>query len=535
MPDEQVTLGTISKSGAPDGRRPWHSTAMGTAVIAAGLALIGFGLLSMYMAPANAQEAGEVQVAQLTGGEIAPIPIRPPLNAPMSFADLVERVSPAVVSVTVQLEAPDFSEFSGGPGIPFPFDRFPGIPRGPQGPQGPQQGPGGPGRPGGGVAQGSGFAISGDGHIVTNNHVVENGVSFSVTLADGTELEAELIGTDPATDLAVLRVQPDEPLPYVTFAQGENLRVGDWVVAVGNPFGLGGTVTAGIVSARGRDLNNTAYNEFIQIDAPINSGNSGGPTFDLQGRVIGVNTLIFSPSGGNVGIGFAIPASTAASVVEQIIDHGNVRRGWLGIQIQPVTEDVAASLGMDEAQGAIVVQVIENTPAAAAGFEQGDVVLKVNGEAVEDNRDLTRRVGALRPGENTTFVVLRDGRERTIHATLDLREELVAEADVPDLPGGKTGIPPEAQVALPGVTVIPSQDGTGVSVVAVEPNSEASDKGLRPGSVIVSISGEPVSTPAEVVAYVEAAQAEGRSAVLLLLRDGVQERFVALRLETDEG
>ncbi len=490
------------------------------AMIASGATLFAFA--NFHASPAYAQDTIEV-----TGGEIEPVPLRAPDGAPLSFADLVERVSPAVVSVRVEVPAPDYNMQA----LPFPFgDQFP-FPR--QAPQSPQTPRGGPALA---TQAGSGFLINGNGYIVTNNHVVENGVTYTVVQADGTEMDAELIGTDPATDLAVLRIQPETPLPYVTFAEGEAPRVGDWVVAVGNPFGLGGTVTAGIVSARGRDLNGSVYNNFIQIDASINSGNSGGPTFDLHGRVIGVNTLIFSPSGGNVGIGFAIPSDVASSVVAQIIENGSVRRGWLGVQIQPVDEDVALSIGLDEARGAIINQVIENTPAARAGFERGDVVIEVNGEEIEDNLDLTRRVGAIPPGEATRFTVWRDGREVNLSATLDERVDTqVASAPDAPLPDDKGTETEMASDVLPGLTLMAAQDGEGVSVVTVDPDSEAASKGLRTGSVIVTVSGEQVSTPAAVEHEVEAATREGRAAILLLVREGEQERFVALRLDEAAG
>lgn len=522
MSDDRANAEPTTPTSRPAKRRRAGVRMAGIIAVAALVVIAGTGIALFDNSTATAQTAEEVQMAELQGGEITPIPIRPPLNAPMSFADLVERVSPAVVSVTVETEAPEFADLQGDLPFPFPFDQFPGLPRGPQGPQGP------------GLSQGSGFAISADGHIVTNNHVVDNGISYTVTLADGTELEAELIGTDQATDLAVLRVEPDDPLPFVTFAADEDLRVGDWVVAVGNPFGLGGTVTAGIVSARGRSLVNSNYNDFIQIDAPINRGNSGGPTFDLRGRVIGVNTLIFSPSGGNVGIGFAIPAQTAAAVVDQIIDFGNVRRGWLGVQIQGLDEDLAASVGLDRARGAIVNQVLEGAPAERAGFEQGDVVLELNGEEIEDNRDLTRRVGALRPGEEAAFLILRDGREVTLNATLDLREDLVAAADTDEDSAEKPGMA-QASDVLPGLSIVPADTGEGVAIVAVEANSEAAEKGLRVGTIVISVSSEPVSTPDEVADQIDAARGEGRDAVLLLVRENDQERFVALRLETDQG
>ncbi len=490
------------------------------AMITGGIAALGVTALTMNVPQALAQDTITV-----INGEIEPMPLSPPQGSPLSFADLVERVSPAVVSVRVEVQLPEFNGQNNPFGNQFPFPRGPQGPRGPQAPQGPNFG----------VQAGSGFLINGEGFLVTNNHVVENGVSYTVVLVDGTELEAELIGTDPATDLAVLRIEPEVPLPYVTFAEDENLRVGDWVVAVGNPFGLGGTVTAGIVSARGRALNGSVYNNFIQIDASINSGNSGGPTFDLRGRVIGVNTLIFSPSGGNVGIGFAIPSEVAISVVDQIIENGSVRRGWLGVQIQRVTEDVALSLGLEEARGAIISQVMEQTPAERAGFERGDVVIAINGDDIEDNVDLTRRVGAIHPGDETEFTVWRNGDVVTLMATLDEREDTQVASAPEAVPDDKGNDVEMASDVLPGLTLMAAQDGQGVSVVTVDPNSEASDKGLRPGSVIVTVSGELVSNPGQIEQEVEAAAHAGRTAILLLVREGEQERFVALRLSEAEG
>jgi serine protease Do len=344
---------------------------------------------------------------------VAPHPATPRMienGAPFSFADLVERVSPAVVTITVEEQVKTQAGFDPSQ-IPEPFrDFFNQF--------------GGPGRraaPQKAIAMGSGFVINKTGYIVTNNHVVQDGKKITVKFPDGREFSAKLVGTDPATDIALLKVKSDKPLPSVEFGDDRQVRVGDWVIAVGNPFGLSNTVTAGIVSSIGRDLGNGPYTDFIQIDAPINRGNSGGPTFNIQGKVIGMNSMIFSPSGGSVGIGFAIPASTIHDVVAQLQAHGHVSRGYLGVEIQSVTPEMAASLGNKGLKGAIVASVTTGGPAAQAGMVAGDIVVAVNGKAVEDSRDLTRRVAALPAGANATFTVLRNGSTKNLTAKIGVR------------------------------------------------------------------------------------------------------------------
>ncbi|WP_052341039.1 trypsin-like peptidase domain-containing protein [Salinarimonas rosea] len=346
-----------------------------------------------------------------------PLTLERPLVMP-SFADVVERVRPAVVSVRVRAQAiatrgpegfgsvPDLAP--GDPLYEF-FRRF--------GEGDPRQRRGGPPPERFAASQGSGFFVSADGYLVTNNHVVENAVEVEVLMDDGRTFDARVVGTDPRTDLAVVEVDADgETFPYVEFAP-ERSRIGDWVVAIGNPFGLGGTVTAGIVSAEARDIGAGPYDEFMQIDAPINRGNSGGPTFNLRGQVVGVNTAIFSPSGGNVGIAFAIPAHVAQSVTTQLRAEGAVTRGFLGVQVQAVTPEIAEAIGLGRVRGALIAQPQPNTPAADAGLRSGDVILAVDGEAVDDHRDLTRRIAAIAPGTRVEITIFRKGRE----AGLDVR------------------------------------------------------------------------------------------------------------------
>jgi serine protease Do len=463
---------------------------------------------------------------------------------PFSFADLVEQVSPAVVTIMVEREQQG-RQIPGMDNIPAPFrDFFKQF--GPDNDQ--DQGGGGGGGRGRGPqtfrsqAMGSGFIIDSTGYIVTNNHVIEGANKISAKLPNGREFTAKLVGTDEATDVALLKVDGVNDLPTVAFGDDRRVRVGDWVVAVGNPFGLGGTVTAGIVSSIGRDIGNGPYTDFIQIDAPINQGNSGGPTFDLSGRVIGVNSAIFSPSGGSVGIGFAIPASTVKAIVDQLRDHGNVSRGWLGVQIQNLTPDLAASLGAATQKGAIVANVIENSPAEKAGFKQGDVILSLNGNEIDDNRDLTRKVASLLAGDRATFVVLRDGSRQNLTALIAKRDEAQLASAQPTPNQGKGGgqRTPQATTTTLGMQMSAlTQDTrdqydidknvTGVVITSVDPNSEAAEKGFRPGDVIVSVGNKNVRAPADIEQGITDARRANRESVLFLVAGRGGQRYVALK------
>ena len=388
-----------------------------------------------------------------------------------SFATVVERVKPAVVSVKVNIEnaAASSGDLSGQmdnlpPQVQQFFKRF-----GDQNGMAPRQT--GPQRA---VALGSGFFISADGYVVTNNHVVANAKTVTVTMNDGKTLDAKVIGTDPKTDLALLKVTENGDYPFVSFAK-EAPRVGDWVVAVGNPYGLGGTVTAGIISAEGRDIGEGPYDSFLQIDAPINKGNSGGPAFNLKGEVVGVNTAIFSPSGGSVGIGFAIPASTVDSVIGSLEHGGVVQRGYLGVMIQAVSQDIADGLGLKAAGGALVDQAEPGTPAAEAGLKSRDVITKLNGQAVADAADLTRHVASMKPGDKVEISYLRDGSEKTVSLTLASQKngQTAKAVDSQSNPAPLLGVElaPAKQVAGAG--------DQGVVIVNVDPNGMAAGKGLE--------------------------------------------------------
>jgi serine protease Do len=476
--------------------------------------------------------------ARVTGALAEPVQLDAPQNT--GFSSIVKAVSPAVVSVRVESRVQPVSDENGfsfdfGPG----FDQLPdnsplkrffkqfGGPDG-QGQQGkPKPKGNGPLRP---VAQGSGFFISEDGYIVTNNHVVSDGSAFVVVMNDGTELPAKLVGTDPRTDLAVLKVEgANRKFTYVTWADDAKVNVGDWVVAVGNPFGLGGTVTAGIVSAMGRDINSGPYDDFIQIDAAVNRGNSGGPTFNLNGQVVGINTAIFSPSGGSVGIAFDIPASTAHTVVAELIKSGKIDRGWLGVQIQPVTKDIAESLGLSEAQGALVVQPQEDSPGMKAGIKKGDVVTAVNGEPVKDARDLAKRIGAIAPGTKTDITIWRDGKSESLVltvGTLPPEQKMAAKSDSQQ--GDNGAAPAQTSLESLGITVGPTDDGKGVAVLSVDPDSAAAEAGIKQGDKIAAVNNKDVASAKEITGQLNAAKKEGRTKALFQVETDSGSRFVAL-------
>jgi serine protease Do len=458
--------------------------------------------------------------------EINPGAVAAPGGAPASFADLIERVRPAVVSVTVR-QRPDAATGPSVEGLPPGFEEF---------------FRGRPGRPGPApTSLGSGFFIAENGTIITNHHVVEGAEEITIHTSDGRDLPADIVGSDEATDIAVLRIHGGGHFPYVTFDDASHVRVGDWVVAVGNPFGLDGTATAGIVSAMGRrDAGSSAYVDYMQIDAPINRGNSGGPTFDLAGHVIGVNSAIFSPTGGNVGIGFAIPANVANTVAQQLIRSGRVSRGWLGVSIQPLDDDLAHSLGLPNTHGALIASIVPDSPAARAGLQQGDVVLTYDGHEIEDSRDLTQRVGASPINSTQRAEILRNGARRTLNIRLAERpaEQVLASANAtpnatPSEPDTGTG--GAAGVLGVSVRALSAEDRArfeltanenGVLITAVDPSSDLADKGVRPGDVILQAGGRAVRTSAELDTAAQAAQRAGRP-LLLQITGRAGRRFIA--------
>ena len=456
-------------------------------------------------------------------------------RGPNSVADLAEVLTPAVVNISTS------QNVAGAQSIPVPevpegspfkdfFEEFFDRQRRGDRPRRVQ-------------SLGSGFVIDAEGIVVTNNHVIADADEIEVNFADGTNLEAELIGRDTKTDLAVLRIKPSSPLKAVNFGDSDALRVGDWVMAVGNPFGLGGSVSIGIVSARNRNINAGPYDNFIQTDAAINRGNSGGPLFNMDGEVVGINTAIFSPTGGSVGIGFSVPANTAKLVIDQLIQFGETRRGWIGVRIQEVTDDIADSLGMTQARGALVSGANEDGPAGKAGVLAGDVILKFDGHDVPKMGDLPRVVADTPPEKEVDVVVLRNGKEMTLRVTVGRLEEneQVAQATTEDEPKDEESVPTldtkilgvELSEITPELRSRYKIDDKveGVVVTSVEPDSAMADKGIEPGMVIVEFGQEEVRKPADVAKGLEKLKAQGRKSALVLLATGSGElRFIAVRI-----
>lgn len=473
------------------------------------------------------------QAIALPGGNQEPAPLDVPQIAPMhqGFSALVKAVKPAVVNVSISGHAPEMAV----PGFRFPegspFEEFFQQYFGSRGPSGPGQGFPDRGPAPEFQAVGSGFIISPDGLVVTNNHVIERAEKIDVILQDGKRYSATVQGRDPKTDIALLKVDTDETLPYVELGDSSGAEVGDWVVAVGNPFGLGGTVTAGILSARGRDIQAGPFDDFLQVDAPINRGNSGGPLFDSQGRVIGINTAIYSPSGGSVGIGFAIPSELAMDIIDQLKANGAVERGWLGVEYQPVTEAVAASLGLEGTQGALVASVVEGGPAEKAGVKMGDVILSLDGEPLDDPKDLPRMVAASKAGSELALTVLRNGKQKKLNVEIGRSE---AEAELAAVPAAAKE-PARLGVQLSALTPEVRQRfgleaASGVLVTDVLRGSPAAKAGIRPGQIITMVGQTAVATPKEVIQEVEKAAGDGRPSVLLMVEQGGARQFVAVEL-----
>ncbi|MGE3246514.1 MAG: Do family serine endopeptidase [Beijerinckiaceae bacterium] len=475
---------------------------------------------------------GAAQIIPFAPGIAHAQPVTPKAAVAMpSFADVIETVRDAVVSVKVTIgEASDSMNERGSPmqGMPQfqpgdPMERF-FRQFGQRGPNmGPQQRRMR-------RSQGSGFVVSQDGYVVTNYHVVKSATKVELTFNDGKTVDARVVGSDEKTDLALLKITEPGDYKYVEFAD-KLPRVGDWVVAVGNPFGLGGTVTAGIVSARGRNINSGPYDDFLQIDAPVNRGNSGGPTFDVNGKVVGVNTAIYSPSGGSVGIGFAIPANVVKNVVTSLKEHGTVSRGYIGVQIQPVTKEIAESLGVKESAGALVAEASPGLPAAKAGLKSGDIIVSVNGEKVDGPRKLARKIAAIAPGSSVRIAYLRNGTEQT--ATLTL-------ADQPHQRRASLGNEPNRSFAPPmqqrfGMTLAPASQvagagGNGIVVAQLDPSGLAARQGLRSGDIILDAGGKTVASVGDFNQAVAKARGDGRKAVLLRVKSAAGIRFVALAL-----
>lgn len=485
-------------------------------------AIVGLGMLAVAGAASVLYPSGHSSL--MTSGSAAAAEAIAPSAAGMpSFANLVDQLKPAVVSVYVDAEvnnvAARFGQERQGPegrGENSPFERF-------------FRQFGQPEAQAQRVhAQGSGFFISADGYVLTNNHVVDHAKRVQIKTVEGKTLDAKVVGTDSKTDVALLKVDGGS-FPFVKFASARP-RVGDWVLAMGNPFGLGGTVTAGIVSASGRDIGSGPYDDFLQIDAAVNKGNSGGPTFNLQGEVVGINTAIYSPSGGSVGIAFDIPADTARSVAEQLKTKGVVSRGWIGVMVQPVTAEIADSLGLKEAKGALVDDVQSDGPAAKAGLRSGDLVVSVGGAEIKDARDLARKIAEIAPGKTLDLKIRRGGADQSISVTAATFPNEQANASGGSNQPGTGQNEPKLGLYLAPASEVEGAGSQGVVVMGVDPNSVAAEKGLQQGDVILDAGGKTVTAPTDLSAAVSEARKAGKRSILMRVRTAENSRYVALPL-----
>ena len=488
--------------------------------------LVGAGAMGMFLLG-----------PQFPNADANPITLEAPNGAPMSFADLIEQVSPAVVGVRVRTEIQlSDRELTDRERFLEQFgEQFGLIPR--------EDAP----RPREGFGQGSGFFISADGHIVTNNHVVDNAVEIEVTTDDGSVLEAEIVGVDAETDLAVLKVISPGPHPFVEFGPSKQLRRGDWVIAVGSPLGFAGTATAGIVSAVGEpgDIRRSqSYTDYLQIDAAINRGNSGGPTFDMNGRVVGVNTWIASTTGGSIGLGFAIPSELVNEVTDTLINEGRVSRGWLGVSIGNVSEDMAEAVGLSDTRGAIVSSVTEDSPADKSGLERGDIIVKVNGSQVDDATSTTRMVGALAVGSKNKFEIFRDGKRRIINVTVGDRSEGLGQATT--LASSRSSEPEENESGPLGVSLVPLDDEArerldldanekGMLITDLDLESALFEAGVREGMAILDVNYNKLDSIEVLEEELEEVRSSDRNRLLLAIQaEGAGTRFVAIDVEEDE-
>ena len=484
------------------------------------------GALALPMLPASAQTMPKVQADER---------IVPFKDAPADFSDLAEGLMESVVNISTtqtvegreRMEMPELP-----PGSPFQefFEEFFNRQQ--------QQGP----RSRKASSLGSGFVVDASGIIITNNHVIDGADEIEVNFSDGTKLAATVIGTDPKTDLAVLKVNPEKPLKSVSFGKSDELRIGQWVMAIGNPFGFGGTVTVGIVSAMNRDIRSGPYDDFIQTDASINRGNSGGPLFNMKGEVVGINTAIVSPTGGSIGLGFSIPSNLASSVVSQIVEFGETRRGWLGVRIQPVTDEIAESMGLSKAAGALVASLDPEGPAFAADVQVGDVILTYDGKAVNEMRELPRYVAETPVGTEVDVEVFRRGKRETLKVTIARLNEAVAEAETP-ANDNEPAVQEQGPMKLMGLSLVGidnalreqfdlPEDTTGVVITDLDAESPAAEGGLVPGEVIQEVNQEAVETPQQVADIVAKLKEDGRSRALLLVRGlNGDPRFATLPIE----